>query len=153
MAGAAQAGQIARLGFDAVAIDLQHGMVGEGDAPAMVAAITAAGLPAVIRVRWNEPGLVGFALDMGAAAVIAPMVNSAAEAKALPEGMAERLPVKVLNRIFLGEHTEYRVAHAALGEFMVLSPRKSERGGATFEIGDEAAAGWRPEAALILADG
>ncbi len=83
MAGAAQAGQIARLGFDAVAVDLQHGMVGEGDAPAMVAAITAAGLPAVIRVRWNEPGLVGFALDMGAAAVIAPMVNSAAEAKAL----------------------------------------------------------------------
>jgi spermidine/putrescine transport system ATP-binding protein len=81
------------------------------------------------------------------------LIEIAAEAKALPEGMAERLPVKVLNRIFLGEHTEYRVAHAALGEFMVLSPRKSERGGATFEIGDEAAAGWRPEAALILADG
>lgn len=83
MAGAAQAGQIARMGFDAVAIDLQHGMVGEGDAPAMAAAITAVGLPTVVRVRWNEPGLVGFALDMGAAAVIAPMVNSVEEAKAL----------------------------------------------------------------------
>jgi len=81
------------------------------------------------------------------------LIEIAAEAKALPEGMAERLPVKVLNRIFLGEHTEYRVAHPALGEFMVLSPRKSERGGLTFEIGDEAAAGWRPEAALVLADG
>ena len=83
MAGVTQIAQIARMGFDAVAIDLQHGMVGEGDAPAMVAAVTAAGLPTVIRARWNMPGLVGFAYDMGAAAVIAPMVNSVAEAKAL----------------------------------------------------------------------
>jgi spermidine/putrescine transport system ATP-binding protein len=61
------------------------------------------------------------------------------------------LAVKILNRIFLGEHTEYRVANDTLGEFMVLSPRKSERGSGTFDIGDTAAAGWRPEAALVLA--
>ena len=79
------------------------------------------------------------------------LVEIAANQAALPEGLGTRLPVKILNRIFLGEHTEYRVANDTLGEFMVLSPRKSERGSGTYDIGDTAAAGWRPEAALVLA--
>ena len=49
----------------------------------MTSAITAAGVPTVVRVLWNDPGLVGFALDMGAAAVIAPMTNSVAQTEAL----------------------------------------------------------------------
>lgn len=79
------------------------------------------------------------------------LVEIAANLKILPEGLSTRTPVKVLNRIFLGENTEYRVASETLGEFMVLSPRKSERSSGIFEIGDTAAAGWRPEAALVLA--
>ncbi len=79
------------------------------------------------------------------------LVEIAASEAALPAGLKVKLPVRILNRIFLGEHTEYRVAHEGLGEFMVLSPRKSERGSGIFEIGDRAVAGWRPEAALVLA--
>ena len=79
------------------------------------------------------------------------LVEIAASEAALPAGLKVKLPVRILNRIFLGEHTEYRVAHEKLGEFMVLSPRKSERGSGIFEIGDRAVAGWRPEAALVLA--
>ena len=79
------------------------------------------------------------------------LVEIADTAAALPEGLSARLSVTVLNRIFLGEHTEYRVAHEKLGEFMVLSPRKSERGSGIYDIGDKAVAGWRPEAALVLA--
>jgi spermidine/putrescine transport system ATP-binding protein len=79
------------------------------------------------------------------------LVEIAASGAVLPEGLSTHFEVKVLNRIFLGENTEYRVSHDALGEFMVLSPRKSERDSGTFEIGDTAAAGWRPEAALVLA--
>ncbi len=61
-------------------------------------------------------------------------------------------PVRgVLNRIFLGEHTEYRVLHEKLGEFMVLAPRQSERDSGIYEIGDLVAAGWRPDAARIIA--
>ncbi len=82
MASATHAGQLARLDFDAVTIDLQHGMIDNGDAVAMVAAIVAAGKPAIIRVRWNDPGLIGFALDMGASAVIVPMTNSRADVEA-----------------------------------------------------------------------
>jgi spermidine/putrescine transport system ATP-binding protein len=80
------------------------------------------------------------------------VIEIAASAKALPEGLAQRLPVKVLNRIFLGEHTEYRVAHELMGEFMVLASRKSERESGAYEIGDIIAAGWRPEQALVLAN-
>ena len=37
----------------------------------------------IVRVPWNEPGVVGKVLDAGAEAVIAPMVNTQAEAAAL----------------------------------------------------------------------
>ncbi len=83
MPGAAQAGQIARLPFDAVALDLQHGMIDHGNAVEMISAIVATGKPAIVRTLWNDPGLVGYALDMGVSAVIAPMINSRAEAEKL----------------------------------------------------------------------
>lgn len=77
------AGQMARLPIEGVCLDMQHGMIGFSDAVPMIAAINAAGRPAIVRCRWNDPGLVGQALDAGATAVIAPMVNSRAEAEAL----------------------------------------------------------------------
>jgi len=79
------------------------------------------------------------------------LVEIAASEAALPPGLSAQFPVRILNRIFLGENTEYRVAHERLGEFMVLTPRKSEQSSGVFEIGDTAATGWRQEAALVLA--
>jgi 4-hydroxy-2-oxoheptanedioate aldolase len=81
--GAELAGQIARLGFDALAIDLQHSTIDMGEAAKMVGAINAVGKPAILRVRWNDPGIVNSALDMGAACVIAPMTNTVAQVQAL----------------------------------------------------------------------
>lgn len=81
--GAQLAGQIARLGFPAVALDLQHSTIDMGEAAQMVAAINAVGVPSIMRVRWNDPGIVNSALDMGAACVIAPMTNSVEQVKAL----------------------------------------------------------------------
>jgi spermidine/putrescine transport system ATP-binding protein len=77
-------------------------------------------------------------------------IEIAASIGTLPEGLSARLPVKVLNRIFLGEHTEYVVESEALGAFMVMAPRKSERDAGVYEIGDMIAAGWRAEAERIL---
>lgn len=57
------------------------------------------------------------------------------------------LKVNVRNRIFLGEHTEYLVNNATLGEFLVLSPRQAEN---PFDVGDAALVSWDPGAALIL---
>lgn len=81
--GAELAGQVARAGFKAVALDLQHSTIDMGEAAKMAATINAIGVPVIMRVRWNDPGIVGSALDMGAACVIAPMTNSVAEVQAL----------------------------------------------------------------------
>jgi 4-hydroxy-2-oxoheptanedioate aldolase len=114
MPGAVQAGQIARLGFDAVAIDLQHGTIDTGEAARMVAAINAAGSPAVIRVLWNDPGLVGFAFDMGAAAVIAPMINTLDQARALVKA-AKYPPV---GQRSWGGYTMLQAAGVTAGEYL-----------------------------------
>jgi len=62
----------------------------------------------------------------------------------------EGFEVTVLNRIFLGEHTEYLVKHAALGEFLVLAPRQSELNEGPFNVGDALRASWDASAALVL---
>jgi spermidine/putrescine transport system ATP-binding protein len=62
----------------------------------------------------------------------------------------EGVEVTVLNRIFLGEHTEYFVKHETLGEFLVLSPRQLELNGGSFNTGDVLFATWESTAALVL---
>ena len=80
------------------------------------------------------------------------MIEIAASVKHLPDGLSARVPVKVLNRIFLGEHTEYVVVNDVLGQFMVMAPRKSEREAGVYDIGDMIAAGWRTDSERILPD-
>ena len=60
--------------------------------------------------------------------------------------------VTVINRIFLGEHTEYLVRHAHLGELLVLVARQAEASEGGFAPGDEGFISWVPEAGLILID-
>jgi 4-hydroxy-2-oxoheptanedioate aldolase len=79
----ALAAQVARLPLDGVCLDMQHGMIGFSDAVAMIAAINAAGRPALVRSLWNDPAIPGQAFDAGAVCVIAPMVNTRAQAEAL----------------------------------------------------------------------
>jgi 4-hydroxy-2-oxoheptanedioate aldolase len=81
--GAQLAGQLARAGLDGVALDLQHGLIGMDQANLMAEAINAAGKPCITRVLWNDPGLIGQALDFGSTVVIAPMINTVEHAKAL----------------------------------------------------------------------
>ncbi len=81
--GAIVAGQVARLPYEAVCIDMQHGLAGFTDVASMSPAITASGKPLVLRILWNDPGLIGQALDAGATAVIVPMVNTRVQAEAV----------------------------------------------------------------------
>ena len=71
---------VARAGFDWVCIDTQHGTARAGDILRLLQAIAVTGRTAVVRVPWNEPGVIMNALDVGASGVIVPMVNTAAEA-------------------------------------------------------------------------
>jgi spermidine/putrescine transport system ATP-binding protein len=62
------------------------------------------------------------------------------------------LPVTVVNRIFLGEHTEYLVRNPHLGDFLILASRQAEAGEGNFEPGQTGMARWAADAALILTD-
>ena len=68
----------------------------------------------------------------------------------LPPDSAVRVPARVLNRIFLGEHTEYLLRSDELGEFLVLAPRRSELSERPFDTGESVHVAWSRESALIL---
>lgn len=73
---------MAHQGFDWVCIDMQHGVIDYQVALTMLQAIGSTATIPIVRVPWNEPGIIGKALDAGAMGVIIPMVNSVEEAKA-----------------------------------------------------------------------
>ncbi len=79
---AVTAEQAARLGFDYVCIDTQHGFVEYSAAVGMIQGILLGGSVPIVRVPWNEPGIIGKMLDAGAHGVIVPMVNTVADAEA-----------------------------------------------------------------------
>jgi 4-hydroxy-2-oxoheptanedioate aldolase len=71
---------MASLGWDALTIDMQHGMIGQADMLAMLQAISTTPLTPLVRLAANDPTLIGQALDSGAMGVICPLVNSPEEA-------------------------------------------------------------------------
>ncbi len=72
---------IAREGFPAVVLDAQHGLWDTAALIAGTGAVNHAQSTPVVRVPLNDLALVSRALDFGAEAIIAPMINSAAEAR------------------------------------------------------------------------
>ncbi len=74
----------------------------------------------------------------------------ARDASSLPPDRAATLRVTVLNRIFLGEHTEYLLGDPRLGEFLALAPRQSEASESPFSTGETIHVAWSTGAALVL---
>jgi 4-hydroxy-2-oxoheptanedioate aldolase len=73
---------IASCGFDHVIADLQHGSLELGNLVPVLAAIAGAGSTPIVRVPWNDPVVIGKALDLGALGVVVPMVETGGEAVA-----------------------------------------------------------------------
>ncbi len=72
----------ARLGFDAVLIDTQHGYWPREALINALQVIGSSDSVPLVRVLRNEPHIIGQALDYGALGVIVPLVNTAAGAEA-----------------------------------------------------------------------
>ena len=68
-------------GFDTVVIDMQHGQYDETSAAAGVAAAALVGKPAIVRIPVEAFPSASRLLDAGAAAVIAPMINTVEDAR------------------------------------------------------------------------
>ncbi len=76
----------ARQPFDYVCIDTQHGAIDYLTSVSMIQAIELGGGAPIVRVPWNEPGVIGKTLDAGAHGVIVPMVNTREQAEAVVRG-------------------------------------------------------------------
>ena len=92
---------IAQCGFDSVTVDMQHGVQDYLSMVQCFQAMDKHPITPMVRVPWNEPGIIGKVLDGGAYGVICPMVNTAAEAKALaasclypPKGKRSNGPIR-----------------------------------------------------------
>jgi 4-hydroxy-2-oxoheptanedioate aldolase len=73
---------MAQAGWDSVTVDLQHGVQDYMSMVRCFQAMQSHPVLPMVRVPWNEPGIVGKVLDAGAYGVICPMVNSVEEARA-----------------------------------------------------------------------
>jgi spermidine/putrescine transport system ATP-binding protein len=67
-------------------------------------------------------------------------------------GNAVVIQGQVMNRIFLGEHSEYLIATEEYGDVLVLSPKSIESINSSFAPGDNISISWRPEAVRVLGD-
>ena len=95
---------MARQGFDALCVDLQHGTSEMKDVAPLLQAISQTDTVPVVRVAWNEPATIMKALDLGAYGIIVPLVNTAEEAAMAvaacrypPVGMRSSGPVRALH--------------------------------------------------------
>ncbi|MBI3143711.1 MAG: 2,4-dihydroxyhept-2-ene-1,7-dioic acid aldolase [Pseudogulbenkiania sp.] len=94
---------MAHQGWDALTIDMQHGVVDYQEAVNMLTAISTTQTVPMVRVPWLDPGIIMKMLDAGAYAVICPMVNNREDAEKLvaatkypPQGSRSFGPIRAL---------------------------------------------------------
>lgn len=72
---------MAQAGWDSLTVDLQHGVQDYMSMVTCFQAMQSHPVLPMVRVPWNEPGIIGKVLDAGAYGVICPMINTPEEAK------------------------------------------------------------------------
>ena len=83
IADPAIAGALARSGFDAVLLDQQHGAHDYHSCRAAITEVALAGKPTLVRVPVGDFAMASRMLDAGASGIVAPMINTVADAQAL----------------------------------------------------------------------
>ena len=81
--GAITAEMYATQGWDAVTLDMQHGLIGYESAIPMFHAIAKVGVLPMARGPWLEPSIIMRLLDAGCLGITCPMISTAEEARRL----------------------------------------------------------------------
>ncbi len=89
--------------FDSITIDLQHGLIDYQTALNMLQTLSKIEITPMVRVPWNEPGIIMKLLDAGSLGVICPMINNKEDAlkfvgatKDVPDGFRSSGPTRAL---------------------------------------------------------
>ncbi|PRX99700.1 HpcH/HpaI aldolase family protein [Allonocardiopsis opalescens] len=99
--------RLARLGYDYIALDAQHGLFGYSGMLNNLLAIDAGGASVgLVRVESNDAAPIGRALDAGAGGVIVPLIDTAEDAAAAvaatrypPHGIRSYGPMRSMLRV------------------------------------------------------
>ena len=78
---------VALAGYDFVIVDVEHTPMGLETLDDVVRAIELRGVPAIVRVPWNDPVELKRVLDIGVAGVMIPMVETAEAAEEAVDAM------------------------------------------------------------------
>ncbi len=124
---------MAAQGFDAVTLDMQHGGHNEDSVLRCLAPVLSAGKAAIVRVPVGRFDMASRALDFGAEAVIAPMINSLADAQAFaaatkypPLGQRSWGPTYAFPRYGHGDHQEWlRTSNERILSFAMIETREA----------------------------
>ena len=65
-----------KMGWDSITIDMQHGQNDYHTSISMLQSLSNSKSVPMVRVPWNEPGIVMKMLDLGVMGIIAPMINT-----------------------------------------------------------------------------
>jgi len=65
-----------KMGWDSITIDMQHGQNDYQSCIPMLQSLNGSNSVPMVRVSWNEPGIIMRMLDLGVMGIIAPMINS-----------------------------------------------------------------------------
>ncbi|HEY2136312.1 MAG TPA: aldolase/citrate lyase family protein [Xanthobacteraceae bacterium] len=122
---------IAREGFAAVTIDQQHGLWDTATTATGIAAIRQAGAAPIVRIPVGDYAVASRALDFGAEGVIAPMINTAEDARAFvavakypPTGERSWGPQRAMTLGgFADQKTYLREANALTVTFAMIETR------------------------------
>ena len=121
---------MAQCGWDSVTVDMQHGVQDYQSMVQCFQSMTAHPVTPLVRVPWNEPGIIGKALDGGAMGIICPMVNNKAEAAALasyslypPMGKRSNGPIRAA---MYGEASNYQ--KTANDEVLIIPMIETQEG-------------------------
>ncbi len=89
--------------FDSITIDLQHGLIDYQIALNMLQVFAKIDATPMVRVPWNEPGIIMKMLDAGSLGIICPMINNKEDAskfvgatKYVPDGFRSSGPTRAL---------------------------------------------------------
>ena len=70
---------MSKMGWDSLTIDMQHGLNDYSTSISMLQAISGSSCTPLVRVPWNEPGIIMKMLDAGSCGIICPMINNKKE--------------------------------------------------------------------------
>ena len=65
-----------KMGWDSITIDMQHGQNDYQSSIAILQALQNSTSSPLVRIPWNEPGIIMKMLDLGVLGIIAPMINN-----------------------------------------------------------------------------